>query len=199
MSDDRPAGEWWLRQDTEVLAVHERERILEVVVIPYERAATVVYEGRRVQETIAPGAFDGIDGRPGRVKLNRDHNPERLVGKAVALYPGRPEGLVAKLRVSRTDLGDETLQLAEDGVLDVSAEFRPMDGGMSWTRNRDAYTVTKAYLAGVGLVQYGAYGEHAGVLAVREEAPVREPAVSGTPNLDLARSWVLELRHPERV
>ena len=195
MSDEpaaRPAGTYWHREDAEVLAVNYPERVLEVIVIPYERPATVVYAGRQVQETIARGAFDGIERRASRIKLNRDHDPQRLVGRGIALYPARQEGLVAKLKVARTDLGDETLALAEDGVLDVSAEFKPMDGGMQWTRNRDAYTITKGYLGGVGLVQYGAYEDDARVLAVRAAA------TSEHPNRDLARSWLLEIRHPER-
>ena len=40
-----------------------------------------------VRESVAPGAFDGIEARPNRVKANRDHKLERTVGKAVAFYP----------------------------------------------------------------------------------------------------------------
>ena len=61
------------------------------------------------------GAFDGIQRRPNRIKVNRDHNLERTVGKAVAFHPSRDEGLVAEVKISRTLLGDETLSLGRRG------------------------------------------------------------------------------------
>ena len=93
-------------------------------------------------ETIGRGAFDGIERRANRIRVNRDHNLERTVGRAVALHPSRDEGLVAEVRIAQTDLGEETLALAADGCLDASAGFRPMDGGLEW-QGRDAYRITQ--------------------------------------------------------
>jgi hypothetical protein len=75
--------------------------------MPYEKEAVVAYRGRLVREIVSRGAFDGLGTRPGRVKLNRDHDVTRTCGHAVAFHPSRTEGLVAELYVSKTDLGDK--------------------------------------------------------------------------------------------
>lgn len=62
----------------------------------------------------------------GRVKLLRDHDFSRAVGRALAIED-TPEGLVGTFRVARGRAGDEVLSLAEDGVLDgfsVGVDFR---------------------------------------------------------------------------
>lgn len=165
-------------------------RTIEIVVIPYEQAADVGWQGRAVSETIARGAFDGIERRANRIRANRDHKTERTFGRAIALHPARAAGLVAEIKVANTELGNETLELAADGCLDASAGFLPMDGGMRWTA-RDAYRITKAWLGHISLVPEGAYGERAGVLAVRQHEPL---PVSSTPNLDSWRAIRLQDR-----
>ena len=84
--------------------------------IPYDQDAAVVVHGRAVVESCAPGAFDGVERRANRVKVNRDHDYQRTVGRAVGLHPSRTDGLVAELRIAKTPLGDETLALADDRV-----------------------------------------------------------------------------------
>src|SRR5262245_2308847 len=118
--DDRPDGGLWLRA-AEVVGVSYPKREIDLIVIPYDTETTVRYQGRRMVETIARGAFDGIERRANRVRVNRDHLLERTVGRATAFHPSRDEGLVAELRIARTPLGDETLELAEEGCLDASA------------------------------------------------------------------------------
>lgn len=57
--------------------------------------------------------------------VNRDHNRERLVGK-VSHAQDSPMGLHVKARISATDLGNETLTLAGDGIIDgFSVEVVP--------------------------------------------------------------------------
>lgn len=183
----RPAGELWHR-DAQLTGVSFAERTIELIVIPYDAEALVGWDGRMVTETIARGAFDGIERRANRVRANRDHVLERTVGRAVALHPGRDEGLVAEIRIARTDLGDETLTLADDGCLDASAGFLPMPGGMQW-EGRDAYTVTKAWLGHIALTPEPAY-ETARVLAVRHATAVTPAPLSATPRLDEWRALV---------
>jgi HK97 family phage prohead protease len=171
-------------RSAEVVGVSFPERIIELVVIPYERETIVPHprENRLITEVISRGAFDGIERRANRVKVNRDHKAERTVGKAVSFHPSREEGLVSKVRISRTPLGDETLELAEDEVLDASAGFAPLgQHGELWeTRNR--CRIHKAFLGHIALVPEAAY-EDARVLAVRSAGELEQEAA--TPNLEL--------------
>lgn len=193
------SDECWLRHDAQLVGVSHPDRIIELVVIPYDTEATVAWAGRMVSERIARGAFDGIDRRPNRIRLNRDHDVQRTCGKAVALHTGRKEGLVAEVRVARTPLGDETLELADEHCLDASAGFAPMEGGMRWD-GRDAYTVTRAHLDHIAMTPRPAYPD-AKVLAVRHATkyavlpdgpPLR--AGSETSNMEIWRSWCIEDR-----
>ena len=162
------------------LGVNVKQRIVELVVMPYEQEAVVGYQGRTITEVCSRGAYDGIERRANRVRVNRDHDPSRLVGKAITFHPSRDIGLVAEVRMSKTVLGDETLELAEDGVLDASAGFGVMDGGETW-ENRDRRRLTKCFLHHIGMTPDPAY-EGANVLAVRHADLT--PAGSGTPFLD---------------
>jgi HK97 family phage prohead protease len=175
----------WQRK-AELVGVNYPERIIEVVVMPYEQETLVGWEGRMVKETIERGSFDGIERRANRVRANRDHDEARTFGRACAFHPKRDEGLVAEIKVARTQLGDETLELAEDGCLDASAGFVPMAGGLRWL-NRQAYRITKAWLRHIALVPEPAYPA-AQVLAVRNG----QRASSATPNLDAWRATLLE-------
>lgn len=183
--DERPTGELWLRA-AEVVGVSYPKRAIDLVVIPYETETTVVYQGRSVVETIGRGAFDGIERRANRVRVNRDHSMERTVGRAVAFHPGHDDGLVAELRIARTPLGDETLELAEEGCLDASAGFAPMPGGLTWD-GPTRYRVTKAFLGHIAMTPDPAYPD-ARVLAVRAHDPATG---GGTPNLDLVRGYLI--------
>jgi HK97 family phage prohead protease len=171
------------------------DRVIEIIAVPYDEEAAVEYRGKMVVETIAPGAFDGVERRANRVKVNRDHERERPVGRAVALHPGRAEGLVAELRIAQTPLGDETLELAADGVLDASVGFAPFPGHQQWSDNQRRRRITKAWLGHIAMVSEPAY-DGARVLAVRS-AELEVPAVVvPTPNLDQVLLWQMLDRHP---
>lgn len=142
------------------------DRCIDVLAIPYDTPQPIVDSHGSYTETFLRGAFGNVQGRPNRVKVLRDHLPERSIGRAMRLLPNRADGLHATLYVSPTPLGDESLQLAADGVLDVSVGFTPMDGGMEWTRDRDAVTWSSVWLREISLVPLPAY-EDAHVLAVR--------------------------------
>lgn len=186
-----PRGAIEIRSAT-VTDVRYPKREIELVVMPYDEMTVVEYHGRMIREICTRGAFDGVERRANRVKVNRDHDLARTCGRAVALHPSRDEGLVAELRISQTPLGDETLALAEDGVLDASAGFAVFPGGERWLENRQLRRLDKCWLGHIGLVPEPAY-EGAQVLALRSSSP---PAAGAervpTPNLDLIRSWKLE-------
>lgn len=193
MTDQQtPAGELRIRAATQI-GVDFPQRVIELIVVPYDTDALVDQPyGRLVHESVAPGAFAGVERRANRVRVNRDHLLARTVGRALSLHPDRPEGLVARVRIARTDLGDETLALADEHCLDASAAFLPMPGGEQWTRSRDRVRLTKLWLGHIAMTPDPAY-ETAAVLAVRS-AP--EPAArAATPNLEQVRAWVLSERY----
>jgi HK97 family phage prohead protease len=182
-------GEPWKRA-AEVVDVSYPDRVIKLVVIPYEQPTAVQWQGRTVTETIVRGAFNGIERRANRVRVNREHERMQTVGRAVTFHPGGEQGLLADIKISRTPLGDETLELAADGCLGASAGFLPMKSGMQW-QNRDSYQITRAFLKHIAMTSEPAY-EGAEVLEVRSAVPAAA-VVSATPNLDEYRSWRLEL------
>jgi HK97 family phage prohead protease len=184
----QPAGELRWRTATQV-GVSFPDRTIELIVMPYETEALVGYGERMVTEIISRGAFDGIERRANRVRVNRDHDEKRTVGRALKFHASGADGLVAELKIARTELGDETLQLAEEDCLDASAGFLPMPGGEVW-QTRSRVRVNKAWLGHIAMVPEPAY-EGARVLAVRNADPV-VPEPKATPNLDIVRAWRLE-------
>jgi HK97 family phage prohead protease len=190
----RPAGEL-LYRTASLVGVSFPQRTIELVVMPYEEETLVERAGRMVREIISRGAFDGIERRANRIRVNRDHDLARTVGRALAFHPSRDEGLVGEIRIAKTPLGDETLTLADDGILDASAGFLPFPGGEKWeTRNR--VRMLKCWLGHIALTPDPAY-EGARVLAVRQAAErlIEETQRPATPNLDLVRAWRLQERY----
>jgi HK97 family phage prohead protease len=179
-----PTGPIEVRTASTVDVSHVR-RTIELVVMPYETPTSVAHHGRTVTEIVSRGAFDTIARDGGRVRVNRDHDVQRTIGRAVKFDPNRHEGLIGEVRIARTALGDESLALADDGILDVSAGFGVLSGGERW-ETHSRRRLTKLWLDHVALTPIPAY-ESARVLAVRN-------GQSRTPNLDRARQLLAELR-----
>jgi HK97 family phage prohead protease len=175
------------------LDVRYPERVISLIAAPYDAVAFVSYKGRMIQESFAPGSFDGIERRANRIKVNREHVLDKPIGRALAFYPSRTEGLVADLRISHGPNGDEALDLAADGVLDASVGFAPFPGHEGWNASRSGRHITKAYLHHIALTSDPAY-EGAHVLEVRRDALEPSATRVGTPNLDQVRSWLLQDR-----
>lgn len=176
------------------LDVDFAERVIELIVMPYEQEAIVEHRGRLITEICMRGAYDGVERRPNRVKGYRDHDLTRIVGHAVALHPSRENGLIGELRITRSPLGDETLQLAADGDLHASAGFAPMrPGGERWSTDRQTRRITKAFLGHIALVPEPAY-TGAEVLSVRSGSNLdgRDPQPP-TPRKDEVLARLAEL------
>lgn len=150
--------------------VQKRERVIDVLVVPYNEDTTVEYRGQLVTESVLPGAFAGLETNPGRVTVQRDHKVERAVGLAVSVDPTPTEGLIASLRISRTPLGDETLELADDGVLQPSIGMAVRQKDQRWSEGNRRRQILRAFLDHVGMVPQQAY-LGAKVLAVRSSQP----------------------------
>jgi HK97 family phage prohead protease len=164
-------------------------RTIELIVMPYETETMVEHKGDMVREIVSAGAFDGIERRANRIRVNRDHDVTRTVGRAVRLHPSRKDGLVAELRIAQTQLGDETLALADEEILDASAGFRIFPGGEVWEDNNRRRRLTKLWLGHIAMTPEPAY-ETAKVLAVRSQAAQEPPSgiSAARPNLDRIRA-----------
>jgi len=173
-----------------VAGVSFPQRLIELVVAPYESETVVEHRGRLVREIFSRGAFGNISAKRHRVNVNRDHDITRVVGRAVAFHPERDEGLVAEVRIAHTALGDETLQLADEEILDASAGFAVEPGGEKWEEGLTRRRITKAWLGHIAMTPDPAYSE-ARVLAVRgaPDPPVVAQERLATPNLDRVRAW----------
>ncbi len=104
-------------------------------------------------------------------------------GRATLLRE-EPGGLYGEFRISKTQRGDELLELVADGAVDqFSVGFQPLQD-----RKRPDGVVerVRAHLAEVSLVTFGAYGMAASVTGIREQ--------SQTPNLDAARELLEGLK-----
>lgn len=174
-----------------VVDVRFGERIIEHVVVPYNFEGVGEYppnSGRHILETVLPGAFDGIERRANRVKSNRDHDFTRSVGRSVALHPSRSEGLVSETRIAKTPLGDETLELVDEGVLEASVGMAVMPSWHELLDNRTRRRIHKAFLDHIAWVPNPAYEGGVPVLDLRsQQAP---PAFVETPNLDEVVAWL---------
>lgn len=169
-------------RNADFAAVNYAKRIIEVVAVPYEQEAVVEYRGAIWREVFTRGAFDGLEKRPGRVRANRQHDPNRVVGKVIAAHPSRLEGLVTEIRISQTPLGDETLALADDDCLSASVGFAC--GGAGQILYNGVRRIKQAFLDHVAFVQSPAYLS-ADVLAVRNTpTAIATPPPLPTPSLD---------------
>lgn len=194
-------------RDAKLAGVNYSQRIIEVLAVPYEQETVAHYRGQLWREIVERGAFDGVEKRPNRVRVNRDHDTGRTVGKMVAAHPSAREGLIAELRIAQTPLGDETLALADEDCLSPSVAFAA--GGSGQRLIRDARTpptpsraleqvepsfrnklpirrILRAFLGHIALVEDQSY-DGARTLAVRSSDPNTDqhlPPLLPTPGLD---------------
>lgn len=187
MTDVRAPLEY---REATLVGVNFAQRTVEVVAVPYGEEALIEYRGETWRESVMRGAFDGIENRPNRVRANRDHDKTRTVGKAIAFYPSRQEGLVAEIRIGHTQVGDETLALANEDMLSPSVGMGIPGSGQ--VLERPYRRITKAFLDHIAFVESPAY-QGARVVAVRSEgeavsAASLPPLV--TPHLDEITAWL---------
>lgn len=184
MSEDNgPRREGVETRAATVTDVDFTERVIEVIAVPYDQETVISHRGTPMRESVAPGAFAGIESRGDHVTANREHNYERTIGRVVGYRTDDPRGLVARLKVSDTELGTETLKLASDGVLKASV-------GMVVRRSDQVIKdglrrIKRAFLDHIAMVPNPAYSG-ADVLTVRQEQDEQEAEqpLPQTPKLD---------------
>lgn len=164
------------------------KREITLIAVPYGVEAVVPdWRPQATREKFMGGSFDGIESRMSRITLNRDHSKERVIGGARAINTKDAKGLITTFKVSNTPLGDESLQLAADGVLFGSIEFgaRSQDAAIK----DGVMTFYRAFLRHVGLTPDPAY-EGADIINVRTGESIAD---SPTPNLDLAAAILRDI------
>ena len=168
--------------------VNFAQRLVTMIVAPYEQSAPVMWRGEVWHESFQRSAWDGIEKRPNRVRANRDHNKSRTVGKAMRFFPSRDEGLVAEVRIAQTALGDETLTLADEKCLGISAGFAALPQDQILDRGAKTRSIKRAFLDHISFVEDPAY-DGAQVLEIRENEIVipddeATAILTGTPIMD---------------
>lgn len=139
-------------------------RTIAGIVVPFERVARVSDGGPAYDEMFRRGAFaKTIRERGDKVKLLSQHQAGRNpLGRAVSLREDAA-GLYGEFRVSRTQDGDEALELVRDGALDsFSVGFAPVN---HVTENR-VKVRTEVALREASLVTFPAYDD-ARIMGVR--------------------------------
>ena len=171
----------------EVSGVDYEHRLIEMIAVPYESPAQVLYRDEVWNEVFTRGAFSGIDNRQKTVRVNRDHDRGKTVGKAITWDAGRKDGLVTRVRIAKTARGDETLALADEDMLSSSIGF-VLQRGSDQALDRSTMTrrINRAFIDHVSFVEAPAY-EDAKVLSVRDAGAASHEAQLSkleTPALD---------------
>ena len=123
------------------------ERRIDAIAVPYNTFATVS-GGQEVQ--FKPGSLP-VDGKAPRVFMYHDSTmPVGIVSERV----DTEEAMLASMKISKTQLGNEALILAADGVFDVSVGVNPID---FTTDKNGRITVTKAEWIELSLVPTPAF------------------------------------------
>ena len=162
-----------------VAAVDYPERLLSLVVAPYDEWTTVEHRGRIVEESIAPGAFGAIRNRARKFLVNMEHDAERWIGTVLDIDTDDPTGLRATVKVRRSPEGDQALNDAADELLGASIGMAVAPAGEVMEAGRRR--ISKAYLDHIALTAQPAY-VGAKVLEVRTAVTTADR--SATPNLD---------------
>lgn len=166
------------------------EREITLIAVPYNEEAVVPdWRPRADREVFIPGSFSGIEVRTQYITLNRDHSMERPIGVARHLDTKDTKGLIARFKVSETTLGDESLQLAADGVLRASIAFTARSQNMEIKDG--VMRFHKAFLRHVALTPEPAY-EGAGIINVRTGDLISQDI--DTPNLNAAAAILREIQ-----
>ena len=176
-------------RSSSITSVNTRQRIIDLVAVPWDQEADVFWRGEPWREVFVRGAFDGIESHAGRIRVNREHVMGDTVGKVVK-FENATDGLRAQVKIAETTRGDDTLALAEEDMISASVGYRiqkPSD--VQLNKRTKMRRVVRAFIDHLAMVEAPAY-EGARVLAVRAEPSglqVAEP-LPPTPALDEAMS-----------
>jgi phage head maturation protease len=181
-SDSEPVE---MRAST-ITDVNVRQRLVDLIAVPWEQEADVWWQGELWREVFTRGAFGGIEEHAGRIRVNREHRRGNTVGKVVR-FADAAEGELAQVKVAQTPMGDETLALAEEDMISASVGFRTrLPSDVRVNQRTKMRRVVRAFIDHLAMVESPAYAG-AQVLGVRAEPSglqVAEQKRPRTPALD---------------
>ncbi len=163
MTEEHPPIE---TREIDVQSVDYEDRIITVIAAPYGQSAPVMFRGDIWDEFFENTAFDSVIDRPNRVRVNRGHDKQRTMGKVVQFRSLADTGLIADVRVAKTPLGEETLELAREGMLGASVGFAAAPSWMKIDVRNKTRRIHRAHLDHLSFVESPAYAG-AEVLEVR--------------------------------
>lgn len=185
--DERPKAPIELRS-AEITDLKEAQRIVTVIVAPYEQETPVMWRGEVWTEQFERSAWDNLKKmRPDRVRANRAHDRSKTCGRAVKFNPNDSRGLIADIYLAKTQLGEDTLELCRENCLSVSAGFGALPQDQDIDRAAKSRRIKSAYLDHISFVEDPAY-PGAEVLEVRENELIIPdeimPAAPRGPSID---------------
>ncbi len=167
--------------------VNFKDRTIDVIAVPWDEAADVEWRGQVWREVFERSSLDEAAREKVRIPVNRQHNRADTVGRIISVDPkGHQRGALASVKVARTARGDETLQLASEGMLGASVGYfvRKMSDVLILRRDMTR-RVQRAFLDHLSMVEDPAY-KGAETVAVHDlwtphpaagEQPLRTPAL----------------------
>lgn len=139
--------------------VNFKDRIIDVIAVPWDEEAEIVWRGETWKEVFDRQALDEAAQQKARVPVNRQHNRSDTVGRIVSIDPKADRrGALTSVKVARTPRGDETLQLASEGMLGASVGYfvRRMSDVVVLRRSMTR-RVQRAFLDHLSMVEDPAY------------------------------------------
>lgn len=176
------------RIEVTAAAGEEGERRIDAIAVPYNTFATVS-GGQQV--SFLPGSLP-VEGKAPRVFMY--HDSTKPVG-IVAERVDTPEGMLATMRISRTQLGDEALTLAADGVMDVSVGVNIIKAS---TDEQGRMIISQADWLELSLVPIPAFAG-ANITDVAAEAATENSDETETTEPEVEETTQVENQTPETV
>lgn len=156
------------RSDGVFADVDARQRIIDVIAVPWNQEARVFWRGEFWTEMFTRGAFNSTSNLAGKIRVNREHRKGDTVGKVIEFDPNHERGLFARVKVVHGPKGDELLHLAQEDMVSASIGYitrKPSD--VLLDKSTKTRRVKEAFLDHIAMVEDPAY-VGAEVLGVRE-------------------------------
>jgi HK97 family phage prohead protease len=134
-----------------------KDRMIDVMAAPWDEPAQVSWRGQTWREIFLRGAFDEAVNNAVRIPVNREHVYGDTVGRVVRLR-NADNGLLATVKVAKTPRGDDTLQLASEGVLSPSVGwFAQKMSDVILDKRSMVRRVRRAFLEHMAMVEVPAF------------------------------------------
>jgi HK97 family phage prohead protease len=167
-------------------AVSFKDRTIDVVAMPWGVETDIIWRSEVWREVFQRGAFNDAIAAGARIPVNREHDHKDTVGRVTDMID-HARGLLASVKVAKTPRGDETLQLADEGILGASVGyFLQKMSDVAIDRRSMLRTVKKAFMEHLAMTEVPAF-VGADTIAVHSELS-EHPAAGlqplNTPTLD---------------